>query len=362
MKILMFAAVALLAGCAGLQSSSGAPGAVPQRSNATGLPALWAQRDATLIVPRYFQRPAHPDHGSSWMLPQKKMSNILMYVEDQDTGDEYVYNYPSGGTVGILSGVSGVEGSCVDAKGDVYFAEFDSGTLVEYAHGGKTPIKTYSPGGTTIGCSVDSKGDVSTTSFDPGGVIVYAKGNPKDGTTYTGANCTYIWPMGYDDKDNLIGVGEDSSGSHVVCALLAGSKSLTTLTTQGITIDFPGGSIWDGKHIALGDQEAGGTDQTGLWPSTLSGTTISSSKEVTFSASCYNDYVDDPDPFVLGNKNTPIDNKQGKAMIGPNLWCAEEGGSGGGVNVWHYPGGGSPFKNFPVPLKNPVNVILSIGK
>ncbi|MGA2761153.1 MAG: hypothetical protein ABSF08_12655, partial [Candidatus Cybelea sp.] len=89
--------------------------------------------------------------------------------------------------------------------------------------------------------------------------------------------------------------------------------------------------------------------------------TLSSSGEVTFSASCYNDYTDIVDPFVLGKKNTPIDKKQGKVMVGGNLWCADTG-SGGGVNVWHYPAGGSPFKNIPLSIGNPGSVILSIGK
>ncbi len=336
----------VLAGCAGLQPSTGAPGALLQREEA-------------LTMPHYVQRPVHPDHGSSWMLPQKTGSNILMYVADRDTEDEYVYDYPSGAAVGILTGFQEPYGACVDASGDVYVADFEGGTLVEFAHGGKKAINTYSPGGNPIGCSVDSKGDVAVTLFDPGEVTVYAKGNSKEATTYSDSSCEYMWTMGYDDKDDLIGVGE-SSGINV-CALMAGSKFETTLTEQGITIDFPGGTTWDGKYIALGDQEAGGEDQTGMWPSTISGTTISSTSEVTFSASCFGDFVDDPNPFVLGKKNTPIDTKQGKVMVGPNLWCAD-GGRGGGVNVWHYPAGGTPLKNFPVTLKEPYSVVLSIGK
>jgi hypothetical protein len=158
-------------------------------------------------------------------------------------------------------------------------------------------------------------------------VTVYAKGNPNDGTTYSDSSCEYMWTMGYDDKDDLIGVGEYTKID--VCALMAGSKSETTLTEQGITIDFPAGTIWDGKYIALGDQEAKGTYQTGMWPSTVSGTTITSSSEAIFSDNCYSDYVDDVNPFVLGKKNTPIDNKQGKVMVGTNSWCEATGGEAG---------------------------------
>jgi hypothetical protein len=53
----------------------------------------------------------------------------------------------------------------------------------------------------------------------------------------------------------------------------------------------------------------------------------------------YNDYTDIVDPFVLGKKNTPINNKQAKVMVGTNLLCAD-GGIGGGIDVWHYLAGG----------------------
>ena len=84
------------------------------------------------------------------------------------------------------------------------------------------------------------------------------------------------------------------------------------------------------------------------------------SSEVKFSATCYSDYVDDVNPFVLGKKNTPVNKKQGKFMVGTNLWCADSG-SGGGVDVWHYPAGGSPYKNIPLTVAEPYGVILSIG-
>lgn len=359
MKLTLVAAIAALAGCAGLQPSNGAPGTTPQNGKATGLTPLWVQRDAALTMRHYVQRPRHPDRGSSWMLPQKKKKGkILMYVGDWDTDDVYVYDYPSGIQVGILTGFSEPYGGCVDAKGDVYLAQFGNGEIVEFAHGGKKPINTYSPGGELIGCSVDSKGDVAATSFDPGKVTVYAKGNPEDGTTYSDSDCEYIWTMGYDDKDNLIGVGEYTSID--VCALLAGSKSETTLTESGITIDFPGGTMWDGKYIALGDQEAGGKYVTGVWEATLKGTTISAEgSEITFTDTCEGDYTDDVNPFILGKQNTPANRKEGKLMVGFNEYCQDSGSDG--VDLWHYPAGGNPFKNVPLTIKEPMGVVVSIG-
>jgi hypothetical protein len=61
MKIALFATVALLGGCVGLQPSNGAPAAGP----------LWVQRDMALTKPHYVPPFVHSDHGSSWMVPQK---------------------------------------------------------------------------------------------------------------------------------------------------------------------------------------------------------------------------------------------------------------------------------------------------
>jgi hypothetical protein len=167
--------------------------------------------------------------------------------------------------------------------------------------------------------------------------------------------------MGYDAKGNLIGVGEGTSVA--VCALLAGSKTMTQLQAKGITIDFPGGTTWDGKYIALGDQEAGGTYQTGVWPSILSGTTIAAAtSEVKFTDSCYSDYTDDVNPFftnIKGENITPKSTKRATRMVGPNLWCVDAGSAK--VDYWPYPSGASPISPLSPP-EEPYGVAVSSAK
>ena len=196
------------------------------------------------------------------------------------------------------------------------------------------------------------------TSFDPGEVTVFRRGNPSKATTYSDPDCEFLWTMGYDDKGNLIGEGEYSSID--VCALLAGSKTMTTLSFgSSITIDFPGGTTWDGKYIALGNQEAGGTFETGIVQVTLSGTTLTVVGETVLSDDCESDYVDDVNPFIVGKKNTPVNHKQGKVLVGPNLWCPDAGTSA--VDYWPYPAGGLPFKKLPSPPADPYGAAVSIG-
>jgi hypothetical protein len=336
---LLLAAAAFLAGCGGgTQSSQGlSSGTLPLSLSKKGQGAI------ALTMPHYEQRAMHPDRSKSSMSPNAKASKRLLYVGDDSTNDVYVYDYKSGALVGTLTGFDGPYGECVDRKGNIYVANFDAGNVVEYAHGGTKLLNTYESGGTPIGCSIGPKGQVAVTSFDPGEVTVYPGGNPSKGTTYSDSSCTYLWTMGYDSSSDLVGVGETSSGGRAYCGLLSGSQSMTLLTTSGITINFPGGTAWDGKYIVLGDQEAGGTFQTGLARVTLNGTTLTFVSETVLSDDCYNNYVDVVNPFLVGKTNTLFHGKQAKTVIGANLWCPD--GGQGEVGFWHYPAGGLPYKD-----------------
>ena len=248
-------------------------------------------------MPLEVQRAAHPDRNGSSMSPDAKTIKMLLYVGDEETNDVYVYDYKSGKSVGTLTGFDEPYGECVDATGDIYVANYGDGTVVEYAHGGATPMNTYTPGGTPIGCAVDAKGDVAATSFDPGEVTVYAVGNPNDGTNYSDGTCTYLAAMGYDLKRDLVGVG---------------------------------------------------------------GTTLTYVSQTTLSDDCYNDYVDVVNPFIVGKKNTPVNEKQGNTAIGANLWCVDGGMDG--MDYWHYPKGGLPYTRLKGASSDPYGAAVSIAQ
>jgi hypothetical protein len=227
---------------------------------------------------------------------------------------------------------------------------------LEYAHGGTTPINTYSPGGTLAGCSVNSKGDVATTGTTPGRVTVYAKGDPNRSVSYSNTECETQASMGYDNESNIVGLGEYDSIK--VCAVLAGAKQETTLTTSGITIYAQNGTMWDGKYIAVSDAEAEHESLTGIYQTTLSGSTLTSHGETILSDTCYRGYVDVSNPFILGTKNTPVNDRQGKVVVGSNAFCFSS--SKGGIEFWHYPKGGNPFKMYATTDEIAV-LVVSIG-
>jgi hypothetical protein len=295
----------------------------------------------------------------SWMSPLGAKKSKLLYVSVLNGDSVDVYDYPSGTHVGTLTGFSSPAGQCVDAKGDVYIANSGDGVVDEYAHGGTKPIKTYTTSGDAFGCSVNADGDLAVTdflgaSYSPGSVTVFPNGSGKGVVYDNPTDCYYIWPAGYDDKGNLVMIGETHASETVTfCALLKGSKSLTTLTASGFTIYSPDSTMWDGKHIALGDQQLGGGLQSGVVEATLSGSTLTSHGNVVLSDTCDGDYTHVIQPFIIGGKNTPVNDKQGFAVAGGNEFCSAD------FRLWHYPKGGSPVKSFTFPSGGQS---VSIGK
>ncbi len=279
------------------------------------------------------------------MSPLARQKSKLLYVSEFNGTDVYVYDYPSAKQLGTLTGFSSPAGQCVDANGDVYITN-SSGVVDEYAHGGSTPINTYTTTGSAFGCSVDKEGDLAVTdfvgtSYGPGSVTVFPAGS-GNGVVYSDpTDCYFIWPAGYDDNGNLVMIAENQASEAVTyCAVLKGSTSLTTLRAKGFTIYSPDSTMWDGKYIALGDQQLGGGLQSGIVEATLSGSKLKYHANITLADNCEGDYSHVVLPFIVGRKNTPINDKQSKAVAGANEFCHAD------FRLWHYPAGGDPFKSF----------------
>lgn len=149
--------VALLAGCGGTQSAMSA-------------------------APRVM----HSDHtaaGKSWMRPGLSGSDLL-YVSSPNTYEVYVFTFPDGTPVGKLTGFNNPSGLCSDTNGNVWItnADYYGGYLVEYAHGGTSPIATLQDTNSTPdACSVDpGTGNLAAGNLNLD-IAVYrnAKGSPK---------------------------------------------------------------------------------------------------------------------------------------------------------------------------------------
>jgi hypothetical protein len=324
------ASAALLVGCGGSQPPIGALGATPQ---------------SRTIAQRI-------DHGS-WMLPGAKNLGALLYVSDGSTNNVFVYDFKSGELVGTLTGFSKPMGECVDKSGHVWITNYENrnSTVVEYAHGGTTPIATLSINDYSFGCSIDPKtGDlaVSSEGTDSGGngalqVFSGASGAPREYPAPS--SCPHLWPPGYDDKGNLYVEADIGASSASICELSAGGNGLR-LVTFNHSINFPTSVMWDGKYIALGDQnyfKKNGRETTAIFQaSPTSSGELSLSGVTVLTNACRRHPGDDlPLPFIVGRTNTPSNRKQGTVVLGQDYPCRRRSSD---FAFWHYPFGGNHFK------------------
>ncbi|HEV3092114.1 MAG TPA: hypothetical protein VGX91_11815 [Candidatus Cybelea sp.] len=193
--------------------------------------------------------------GHTRVVPNTSSSDLL-YVTG-DCGGVCVFTYPDGVLVQQLSDSDSPFGECVDKAGDVFVADFggDTGTaaILEYAHGGTSPIATLSdPGYYPESCSIDpTTGNLAVTN-DAGPVAIYAgaKGDPTyytDPKAYLNGFCTY------DDKGNLfVDGGSRGRGNYALVELPKGRH-----TFKSIKLDSPPSFWydiqWAGKYLAIAE-------------------------------------------------------------------------------------------------------------
>jgi hypothetical protein len=311
------ATLAVLAGC----SSGGAqmaPLAANRQIVESSLNARSVGHVPTLATEKGIVA-AHPDHGRSWMDPDAKTSDLL-YVSDEGADDVYVYSWPQGKLKGMLTGFDYPQGECVDKAGNVFIVNARLSEVLEYAHGGTSPIATLLDSGYyPLGCSVDpmtgnlAVANVQSTGSGPGNIAIYAhaSGTP---TTYADPGLSYMYFCGYDNKGNLFIDGENA-GSIFAFAKLSGSKKFTNITLNQ-TIGFAGGVQWDGTHVAVGDVNTGIIYQF----------TIKRKKGTEVGSTPLNG-SDRIFQFFI----------RGKMLVGPNTNSAN-------VMFWNYPSGGTATK------------------
>jgi hypothetical protein len=193
----------------------------------------------------------------SWTAPNTS-SQDLLYVTGA-CGGICVFSYPGGKLVGELSDSNNPFGECVDKSGDVFVVNFggENGTagIVEYAHGGTTPIATLSdPGYYPESCSIDpTTGNLAATN-DGGPVAIYANAT-GDPTYYSDPKAYIDGFCAYDDKGNLFANGGyTGSGDYALLEMPKGSgtfKSIKLDRTPNFWYDIQ----WAGKYLALADSQ-----------------------------------------------------------------------------------------------------------
>jgi hypothetical protein len=259
----------------------------------------------------------------SWMDPQAKTKSLL-YVSSVLTGDVYVYSYLTQKLLGTLTGFTQPYGLCVDKSANVWIVNDGASQIVEYAHGGTSPIATLNDTGEyPEGCSVDpTTGNLAVTNFystsGGGSVSVYA-GARGNGQVYSDPGMANYRFCGYDSSGNLFVDGVSVGSSFVLAELPKGSSSFTNIDFKQ-TIEWPGGVQWDGQFIAVGDTD------TGMVYRTNAAGTVKGSTQLAGS-----DYVNQ---FWIVSSSGKKKHKAA-SIVAPSQ-------DGGVADIYKYPAGGSP--------------------
>jgi hypothetical protein len=182
----------------------------------------------------------------SWMAPEAKSEALLYTATEKGV---YITSYPHGKLVGTLAVASG--GLCSDSHGNVFVTGMSAQDIVEYAHGGTSPIATLEdPGYFPYDCSFDGTtgnlavSNYATSSGGYGNIAIYPdeQGPP---VMYSDPDIYRYYACGYDNNGNLFVVSAD--GPAPFAELPKGSKAFRNFNVTYLNI---GGVQWDGKYIA----------------------------------------------------------------------------------------------------------------
>jgi hypothetical protein len=309
-------------------------------------PAPWASNPLYASAMR-----ARPDTGPSQMASVAKAQDLL-YVSDDGANAVYVYTYPAGISAGKLTKLAQPTGLCTDTRADVWVVQSASSSVTEFAHAGTKPIRTLKVGGadSLLSCSVDpTNGDLAVTdrgsSTGGGSIWVYAhaKGIPKN---YRDPKVSFAYFDGYDLEGDLFIDGLDANYAFKLAELPNGASAIKDVSLYK-SVGYPGGVAWDGKYIAIGDQDYQGQHTSAIYQISISGSHASVKGTTLLTGSC------DVLQFALGRTGH---NKLGEKnqLVGPDA-CEND------VGFYNYPIGGSATKVLNG-LQYPVGATLSLVK
>jgi hypothetical protein len=232
------AAAAILASCGQSQNQGGvlsttAPGAI-----------LRAASDS-LRSPSNQGRAAAGKRKSG-IDPAAAAGRTLLYA----AGDVSSYVFTTDGKV-VGNITQTAIGACSDKNGDVFFTGVNS--IIEFAHGGTTPIASYAVPGTANSCSIDpTTGNLAAVVFcltGCGESVVVLTTPGMQVQSYLDSALPSLLFCTYDTNGNLY-VDGYSGSQFGLAELPAGGSALQTITLSQ-NIQYAGQIQWDGQYIAV---------------------------------------------------------------------------------------------------------------
>jgi hypothetical protein len=284
------------------------------------------------------------EHGSpfanSWVAPEAKTEDLLYVGGNNDYLS--LYSYPRGKLVGVINNpnFSLLSGECVDGKGNVYVTSLANGKVFEYPHGSKKLIQTInmSSGDAPVDCSVDpTSGDLAITSLGTGtrGNVSIFKPGHKSPMVYVDRSIYYYFFCSYDAESNLYIDGQAKSPETFELAVLPRGSAKFTNISLNQSIGWPGSVLWDGKHLAVGDQTA-----PDVYEFNLSGSTGTLENTTPINGIRYDN------AFWI----------QGKRILVTN-----GGGTYQSIDFFAYPAGGNATKSITKDVAGPGGLTVSLA-
>jgi hypothetical protein len=224
-------------------------------------------------------------HGKVGRYP----STPLLYVSDPGTNSVQIFTV-GGGLVQTLPRLNQPQGECVDNAGNVYITNKGARNVLEYAHGGTSPIKTLDDSGQLpVGCAVRGP-TVAVANLKPtgpgyGSISVYVGGVTTPTAIYSNPTVfDQINFVGYKGTTLFI-VGTLPTGGGYQFGKMLPSGTISALTINGGAFgqpSAPGGVQYPpgANYVALGSTASpyiyhvsiGATSATTIGKTTLSGT------------------------------------------------------------------------------------------
>jgi hypothetical protein len=281
-----------------------------------------------------------PSHGS-WMDPSAKAQR-LMYVSDPGNRAVYVYAVSSNTLVGTLTHFTYPLGECIDAQSNVWIVDNDQ--LVEYAHGGTTPIGSipvgYYGSQHPYSCAVDpTTGDIAISIINryqgnDAGLILICTPRADCGSYVTHARA-YVYFVSYDKNGNLYADGLKRDSGNFWMVMRPAGGVFEKFTIKGANIASPGGLVHAEGVFSVGAPGASGNS---IIYQVASDGTVTGTTQLSGADGC-NQFV------IEGNTTT-------QRVTCPNS-------AGANVTKYPYPAGGDPVVTISGPFASPFAVVYS---
>jgi hypothetical protein len=292
-----------------------------------------------------------PDHRRSWLRPDIKKHEHVLFVSDASTGDVYLYKLPGLDVVGRLTGFDQPQGECSDTKGDVWVTDANGQTIYELSHQGKLEARLSDTSGYPVGCAWDaSTGNLAVMNLfglnsTAGAVLIYPDAS-KSPTSYANA-AQYYYDFGsYNTQGDLFFDGRNANGSFMLSELPKGASSAKTISVTGGTIYFPGLVQWGATYLNVGDQDCGNLYSSCVYWLTVGAKSAAIEGKASLESSSGEQICDLAQGVILKNAIYGSDND----------FC---GYGASATYAWPYPGGGSPTSSNDTVDSTPVGAAVS---